>query len=433
MKKILFVLLVLFAIIFSTTCAYAVEKLSIDAEACILIDAKTGQILYEQNADKKLYPASTTKIMTAVIALEKGNLNQLMTASQAAVYDIGKDGMNIGIMPGEQIRLKDLLNALLIRSANETANIIAENICSTREEFVSLMNKKARELGAINTHFVNPCGAHDPNHYSTARDMGKIAQYAMTFPKFREIVKRTEYEMPPTNKHSEWDTLLYSTNHFLRRNPNELFDVTGIKTGYTSPAGHCLVSSAVNKEGMELISVVLGVKNVNSKENVIKYSEQLLEYGFKNYSIQKIVVPMQVIESDVPVLDSKEEVTIDLVTETGLEALLPIDKSKWNIKQEKHIDSLIEAPVIRGEKFGHITYKRDGFTLGKVNIIASKSVEKSSKAKVKENLDKVVKDSVFIKVVRTSFFVLLGFIILRFTLKIISRKVKAKKYRRYKS
>lgn len=192
-------------------------SLGIEAESCILIDSRTGQVLYSQNADKSgIYPASTTKIMTAIVALENADLDHVMTASQAAINDIGEGGMNIGIMAGEKICFIDLLNAMLVCSANEAANIIAENVASSREEFISMMNKRATELGALNTNFVNTCGIHNSKHYTTARDMAIIARHAMTIPTFREIVKKDHYDMPITNKHEKWNTL-YTTNKFLKQ------------------------------------------------------------------------------------------------------------------------------------------------------------------------------------------------------------------------
>ncbi len=174
MKKPVYCIIIL-VVLLVNVCNVAAETPSIPEGSCILIDSKTGQVLFEKASDaKRLFPASTTKIMTAALALENGKLDAMMTASQEAIYDIGKDGSNIGIMAGEQLSLENLLKALLISSANETANIIAENLCATRQEFVDLMNQKARELGASDTHFVNPCGAHDDNHYTTAADLAKM-------------------------------------------------------------------------------------------------------------------------------------------------------------------------------------------------------------------------------------------------------------------
>lgn len=404
------------------------EALNLEnAQSCILIDSKTGQVLYEKNAHEKgMYPASTTKILTAIIGIEKGTMDQLMTASEAAVNDIGKDGMNIGIMAGEQIKLENLLEALLITSANETANIIAENISPTREEFVKLMNEKAKELDAVDTHFVNPCGAHNKDHYTTASDMAKIARYGMTLPKFREIVAKKDYQLPATNKHESWP-VLYTTNKLLRYGSNELFKYNGIKTGFTVPAGNCLIASAINDEGMELISVVLGTKGPAAGNMVTKYSEQLLEYGFKNYSLQSVVDANQVVGT-IPVQDAKNDAQLDLVTKEGYKCVLPQDKSAWNITKKEYFKSTVTAPVDKGDVLGYIEYERNGITLGKVDVVASTAIEANEKIKMIETTQKLVDNSLFKKVILCAAVVLFGFIALRFALRKISRKYKSRRY-----
>ncbi|HHW00472.1 MAG TPA: D-alanyl-D-alanine carboxypeptidase [Clostridiaceae bacterium] len=404
------------------------EELNFNARAYILVDAKTGQVLYEHNAtETRLYPASTTKIMTAILALELGDPDQIMTASKEAVYDIGKDGMNIGIMPGEQIPMRNLLDAMLISSANETANIIAENLCDTRQDFIDLMNEKAREIGALDTHFENPCGAHDDNHYTTAADMAKIAVYAMRNEEFRKIVEKKSYQMPPTNKHDDWP-VLYSTNKLLRNSKNELFRVTGIKTGYTGPAGQNLVSSAINDEGMELIGVVMGVMQTTPTENSYTYSEKLLEYGFKNFALQKVIDKNQTVKS-VYVSEAEDNTEmLDLVTSDELECVLPIDKSKWNISVNKVIDPQIVAPVQAGQVLGYIECTRNGTLLGKVDIIASKSIEAAPKNDINEEIKKGISQNNTLKNIITIILTLVAiFIIMRISLRIISRRIYASK------
>jgi len=402
-------IMVVFTIVFiaypSVAC-YGLSFPNIDAEAAILIDYKTGQTLYEKFPDRqRIYPASTTKIMTAILALEKGAHDQIMTASKAAIRDIGKDGMNIGIMPGEKIYLNDLLNAMLVRSANEAANIIAENICSSREEFVKLMNKRAVELGALHTHFKNPCGAHEENHYTTARDMSIIARHAMSIPEFREITAKKEYIMPETNKHDNWGIPLQSTNKLLNIDTGSLFHITGIKTGYTAPAGFCLVSSAENPEGTELICVVLGVKNRNANENVYKYSKQLLEFGFSEFDVQNIVIPNQIMVRNIPVENSKDNESIDLMSSDFLYSLLPVDKNDWNLAAEKFINTDIGAPVNRNDRLGYVEYSRNGTFLGRIDLISTTSVDMNEESNPPR--------TVFFKIIKISALIILLFMISR--------------------
>ncbi len=423
MKKIL-ILFTIFSIIFYVTPVNA-ESLNFEnASSYILIDSKTGQILYGHNTDKKLYPASVTKIMTAILALEKGDLNQIMTASQAAIDDIGVDGMNIGIMPGEELRMEDLLNAMLVISANETANIIAENICPTRKDFIDLMNQKATEIGAVNTHFVTTCGAHDPDHYSTTADFAKIARYAMQIPKFREIVCKSSYQMPPTNKHSTWDTL-YSTNKFLGQTSQYFTKILGIKTGYTSQAGNNLVSSAANADGEELIAVVFGVFGANAKQDVISYSKKLLEYGFSNYPLQSVVEANKVMKN-VNVENASSNSTLDLVTSEELKSALPLDKSTWNIISKENIPASIKAPISKGQVLGYIEYEKDGISLGKVNLVASASISERIKSQTAPSAKTPMENTLFKKVLIGVFVLMLVFLATRIVLRKISRNLNSK-------
>jgi D-alanyl-D-alanine carboxypeptidase (penicillin-binding protein 5/6) len=425
---------------------YETLNLGIEAESCILIDSNTGQILYSQDADKPgIYPASTTKIMTAIVALENADLDQVMIASQAAINDIGDGGMNIGIMAGEKICFRDLLNAMLVCSANETANIIAENIASSREEFIDMMNKRAKELGAINTNFVNTCGIHNDEHYTTARDMAIIARHAMTIPVFREIVKKDHYNMFVTNKHEKWDTL-YTTNKFLKQapNPDSKYNIIGIKTGFTTPAGHNLVTAAVNNEGMELISVVLGVKNERSWENVYLYTQKLLDYGFTNYSIQTLVNSNTLIHNT-SVKNAKDNSTLNLIAEESVKCVLPLDRIDLNIQSKIHLKPVVEAPINKGDIIGYIEFFRDELLLGKTNVIAASSIEKSRKAEIISGIQSIwgkltvsLNNAVnyirtnalirtIIKVIYTVLLVLIFFKILRLILRKISRKVQINK------
>jgi len=380
MRKIFSVLLAISVLSACISNVHA-EELNIDAPSYILIDPETGRSLAEKEPDEKMYPASTTKIMTAIIALEQGDLNQMATASAKAI-DLEYGSMHIGIMQGEQIVLEDLLNAMMVRSANDAANIIAENVGASYDDFIEQMNKKARELGATNTHFVNPHGMHNDDHYTTVRDMATIARYAMSIDKFREIVKKPYYDMKPTNKHEEWDRL-YTINRFLtnlQEYKSDYFTPIGIKSGYTSQAGNTLVSAAVNDSGMELIAVVFGAKGSNNNSDVYDFSKELLEYGFKNFSRKKLLKSNQLVES-VNVEDATDNPSLDLVAESDISAILPSDQDLSLLEKNiVLISPTISAPVSKGDVLGYVELKQDGVLLGKTNIVASRSIDKSTKA-----------------------------------------------------
>lgn len=430
MKKLLLAV-TLIIVLLSNAVQINAQPSGISARSYILIDSKTGQVLAEHNPHLKTYPASITKVMTGILAVELGDMDQIMTVNQSAIDDIGPGGMHVGLLAGEQLELRYILDALLVRSANETGYIIAENLCSTRQEFYDLMNEKARELGATNTNFLNPCGMDNgkngENHLTTASDLAKISRYAMTLPAFRETVKKTLIKIPPTNKHTD-EVIVGSTNRLLiysnsRYKSDYYTRVTGIKTGYTDKAKYCLVSSAENEEGTELIAVVLGVDNYDM---VFEYSKQLLEYGFKNYSMEKVVAGNSFIRS-VPVSDAAGNHNLDLLASQDLECLLPNNKENLNYEIEQHINSNISAPVKEGDVLGFIEVKIDSTSLGKVDAIASRDVEKlindsSPKNVVLESL----KDPLLKKVTIGTLIFFLMFVTLRLTLRKISRSINSK-------
>ena len=408
-------LLVLSIFIFYEVPVYA-DLITTDAQAYILIDVKTGMVLCEKNADDRLYPASTTKILTAIVALEKGDLNQTMKASKEAVRDIGMDGMNIGISPGEELLMEDLVSAMLIQSANETANILAENLAPARSDFIDMMNNRAKELGATNTHFTNPSGMHDNEHYTTARDLSVLARHAMTLPKFREIVAKDSYMMNVTNMHKKWD-MLYATNRLLSQTSDYFSKVTGIKSGFTSQAGFNLVSSAINNDGMELIAVVLGETD-HPQSKVVSDSKELLEHGFKDFAIQKLTEAGQAIKS-VTVSGAKDGMNVDLITESEFGCVLPVDKNEWKVTAIENIIPGIQAPIQKGDVLGYIEYERSGIKLGKVDLVAAGPVDESITAE----------NSLFISIVKTVFGFVLFFVFLRLVLRTVSRSLKARKRR----
>lgn len=426
------VILVLFLVFFDRT-AFA-ERPDMPSDCTyILMDLKTGQVIAEQDADKKVRPASTTKIMTAILALENGRLDQVMDVSKSAVYDIGDGGSNIGINPEESgLTLENLLNAMMVKSANETANIIAENICNTRSEFIDLMNQKAAELGAVNTHFVNPCGkdnAEDAGHLSTARDMVTMARYAMNIPKFREIVSKEYYrDMPSTDMHQVWDPLR-STNKLLwleNLYTYELggieytYTVNGVKTGYTSVARNNLVVSAVNDEGLELIAAIM---HASGSSAVFSSAKELLRYGFEHYSLQKLTEANTLVKN-VTVENAKDNETLDIVTASDFCCGLPVDEGRENVQIKETINTTVKAPVKAGDILGSAEYSRNGLIFGKVDLIAARNIDAVPVKIVPEVAEKEASGISALKIFLIIIPAYAFLILLRFILRKVSRKVR---------
>ena len=252
------------------------DKDMLVAKSAILIEATTGEVLFEKNADEILYPASTTKMLTAYIALQMADLdNDVVTISQEAIDMVPSGYQKVPLSAGEKVNMEDLVGAMLIMSGNEAANAIAEYLSGSIEAFADLMNRTAQMLGcSSDTHFANPSGLQDTNHYTTARDLAIIAQEAMKDERFRAIVAKPTYDMPDTNMRPA-RTLVGGTSILKAEDSYYYSAATGVKTGFTNAAGYCFVGSA-KRGGIELISVVL----YTSKAGRWTDTKKLMEYGF---------------------------------------------------------------------------------------------------------------------------------------------------------
>ncbi len=252
---------------------------AISCNSAIVMDAVTGQVLYEKDAYSKQYPASTTKIMTALVALEQGNMTDTLIMSENAIWGIDRDSSNIGLDVGETINMTDGLYAILMSSANEVCVATAEHISGSTEAYVSLMNEKAKDIGCTNTNFVNVNGLHNENHYTCAYDLAIMARTALENDTFREISACTYYEIPPTNLIND-TRYLWQNNELICGTSDYYYSYcTGGKTGYTDEAGGTLVSWATYND-MELICVVM---NTQPKNNIFADSIKLYNYMFYNY------------------------------------------------------------------------------------------------------------------------------------------------------
>jgi D-alanyl-D-alanine carboxypeptidase (penicillin-binding protein 5/6) len=247
----------------------AVAPPTVDAEAAVLMVANTKQVLFGKKPNGIMYPASTTKIMTLLTALEKGNPNSIVTVSPRAA---ACEGSSLELNAGDKLKLREAEYGMMLVSGNDAAEAIAENVGGSIPAFVDMMNAKAEQVGAINTHFSNPHGLPDPyNHYTTARDLGLIASYAMQKPEFVDIVSTKEYSVNFLNRGNEYVT---NTDKLLKMYPG----ANGIKTGFTNAAGECLVAGA-KRGGVQLIAVVL------NSDHRWDDATALLNYGFSQLGL----------------------------------------------------------------------------------------------------------------------------------------------------
>ena len=240
----------------------------------VLMDADTGVVLYNKGADEQRYPASITKIMTLLVAVENSSMDEQVTFTQTGVQNVNADSSNIGTQVGEVLSMKDCLYALIIKSANDVAAQIAEHIGGTEQAFIDMMNQRAQEIGCTNTHFATPNGLDAGyNHYTTASDLAKIAQYAIKKPMFRKLVSTGYYSFSNLNTGRSYS--IGTTNALLGNVPG----VQGMKTGYTNKAGYCFVGLSYSARGNTYISVVLGADSSSARW---QDSRTLLTYAYNH-------------------------------------------------------------------------------------------------------------------------------------------------------
>lgn len=370
--------------------AAALEDPAPQCRAAIVVDGDYGDVLYAYNAYEKMYPASITKIMTSLLVLEAVDSGQLtldqpITASTtAAVVPEGSSTANPRIEAGEVLTVEQLLYCDLITSANEACNILAETVGGSIENFVDMMNAKARELGMEDTHFVNPHGFHDEDHYTTAYDITIMARAAMEHETFRTIVATQTYTIPATNLNGE--RVLHTTNALIG---NWIYSgylyskAIGIKTGSTTPAGQCLASAAVDDDGRTYYCVVLGAETVdNGDGTTTRYSfyesRRLLEWAFDSFERVTLLdenTEGVLREVSVSLSDETDHVIVQPVG--SIEATLPTDYDPARVEYQVELADGVEAPVEKGTKLGTVSVVYDDVNYGTLDLVAADSVARS--------------------------------------------------------
>lgn len=354
-KKRIFILFALFFLFFNHVSLGAEPNVA--STSAILVETSTGKILYEKNAYDKMYPASTTKVMTAILTLENCSLDEIATVSHNAVHSIPSGYVNANLQEGEQLSVNDLMYALMVKSANDAAVVLAEHISGSVEDFANKMNEKAKEIGCQNTHFVNPNGIHHENHYSTAYDLYLMANYGMQNETFRHFVSTTSYILPITNKYPAQDRVCVTTNDMLR--PVSKYynkNVIGIKTGYTTEAKNCLIA-ATRQNSIELISVVLhaGTNSDGLSERYID-TAALFDYGINDFSFSDIVKENDVIVNIEVENGTKDTKNLELIAKNTISTYLSKDIDLENLSPEINLNENIEAPIQAGSSLGSMTY-----------------------------------------------------------------------------
>lgn len=398
------------------------EDLTVDAKAALLVDADTGQVLLEQNIHEQLPPASITKCMTTLLVLKaidegKLTLDQTITASQTAINMLTDDSSSAGIKVGEQLTVEQLLYCVMVQSANEACYILAEAVSGSIDAFVDEMNAEAKRLGCEDTHYVNPCGLHDPDHYTSAWDIYLVNKEAMKYSMFMTLAGTTTYTVPATNM-SEARTF-HTTNYLIDRwrSTDYIYSYAkGIKTGHTSDAGYCFAGYA-EKGDRSLLSVVLGAQAVteNGKTVVKSFSEtrRMFEWGFSSFSRTTILNHADLVDQ-MPVTLSRMTNYVSVHPAEDVEVLLPSNLTAEDLKQEVKLDvESVAAPVAEGQKLGTITVTdSDGTVYATVDLLAANEVPASKVLTILHKL-KVFFANPLVKILAVVIAVLVIFLVVR--------------------
>lgn len=364
LKIIFFIFIFLMQFIIFISPSYAdSDNLKTYCPSCILIEANTGKILYEKNSNDVRFPASTTKIMTAILTVENCNLDDVATVSHNAVYSIPYDYTHASLKEGEELTIEQLLYALMIPSANDAAIVLAEHISGSVEEFAKLMNKRAEELGCKNTHFVNPNGIHSKDHTSTSYDLALMGKFAMQNSIIRKIVSTTQFTLPVTNKYSKTDRIFNNSNDLLNTYSRYYYEgTTGVKTGYTGEAGNCIIASA-KKNDFEVILVVLGGESTNTGLSQ-RYLDckTLFDYAFNNYSLKTLNEKNAVLKQITVRGATEETQNLNVLIKDKIEIFSENSADLSSLEPELTLDENLMAPISANSAIGKITYNYDGQT-----------------------------------------------------------------------
>ena len=346
----------------------------ISAPNLLLAETNTGRILYERNADEKIYPASLTKLMTAILVVENCELDEIVSISENAVLSVPSGYVNANLQVGEELTVEDLLYVMLIPSANDAANALAEHVGGNIESFSTMMNSRAKELGCTGSNFTNPSGLHQEEHYTTTRDLFLISQRAIENDLIEKIIGTTTYTLPSTNKYTKEPRIFATTNYMIKKSLKNYFCdyCIGAKTGYTGEAKNCVVEFA-KKDGIELTAIVMG-EVAKVKGQKFLDAKEMFEYVFENYNNEQVAKrndKYDIVKVSNATKDTKE---LEILYKDNVNILMKNDSNK-EIKESIEYTNL-RAPIQKGDIVGKITYNYEGIKY-ETELVANSNVEES--------------------------------------------------------
>lgn len=391
---VLFLIFSLFCPVITASAAYEVTTFDITAKAGMLVSLDTGEALYEKNIDEKLYPASITKIMTAIVILESDKFDpdgKIAMTEEILKLIMGTGSSVSNMVAGEEFTQLDMLYMILMSSFGDVTYLAAQYYGGSIENFVDMMNQKVAELGLTGTHFVNPVGLHDDEHYTTVRDIYTMTKYALEKSEVKTICSSSKYSFSTSLQ----NRTLTTTNFLLNPNTNYYYQyATGLKTGFTDEAGRCLVSTATYN-GYTYMAIVMGCPG--QKYNHFAESANLFRWGFLNFSFKEVA------SSDEPVSEAKVELSLEsdfvpLYFEKGFVTILPNEADDSTIVVDVNLfEESVDAPVEKGQILGTADIIYAEQVIGTVNLVAGNDVKSSNILILFEGIKKVF-SSVYMKV-----------------------------------
>lgn len=358
--------------------AYEITGFEITGKSAMLGSVDTGEILYGKNINEKVYPAAITNIMSAIVILEneKYDPNGKIAMTEKVLEDILGTGAAVShLKQGEKITQLDLLHMLLMCSYGDIGYLAADYYCGSKQAFVEEMNKTAAKLGLKNTHYTNPIGLHDSNHYTTAQDVYTLASYAIKNKTFTEVCAKSRYLVPATNKSPK--RTLSTTNFLLDTTTNYYYQYAkGLKTGYTDEAGRCVVSLA-SYNGYSYICVVMGCKNSADKRYEFSETASLYRWAFNNFSFREVANSDEPV-CEIPVELSMETDFVPLYFDKPFISVLPNDADDSTLVIKTHLkQESVKAPVKKGDVLGEAEVIFAENVIGRVNLVVGEDVKEN--------------------------------------------------------
>ncbi len=352
------------------------EFSDITAPNMMIVETNTGKILYQKNIDEKIYPASITKLMTAILVVENCELDEIVTISENAVISVPSGYVNANLQVGEELTVEDLLYVMLIPSANDAANALAEHVAGSIESFSTMMNTKAKELGCTGSNFTNPSGLHEKEHYTTARDISFIAREAISNEVIRKVVGTTNYTLPQTNKYNKSNRTFTTTNYMKRQSLKNYYRdyCIGGKTGYTGDAKNCVVEFA-SKDEIDLIVIVMGEDAAVKGKKFID-ARKLLDYSYENYENKSVAKANEVYETIKISNATKETKNLEVIYKDDIN-ILEAKEIELNTLEKQVNYNIQKAPIKKGDVIGTIKCNYEGIEY-ETQLVANADVEVSN-------------------------------------------------------